>query len=166
MFMSKKYSCVVSVELFRPFLGVSLHKMGIWRQQLMASVNSLVRLAGIALESFARRRVAGTKNVEMRSSASTSTIDCLENKANLVVASLCTANCIPARVPFQIVLRGRMNLRSDNITSASGGGQSCFQTRRHCKQHTGKASRIIREMLEFQHTKHVGNSLVRRREKL
>lgn len=165
MSMSKKYSCVVSIGLFRLLLGVSLHKRGIWRQLLIASANSLVRFAGIALESFARRRVAGTKNVEMRSSASTSTIDCLENKANLVVASLCTANCIPARVPFQIILRGRTNLWSDNITSASGGGQSCFQTPRHCKQHTGKASRIIGETLEFQHTKPVRNSLVRQGEK-
>lgn len=151
--MSKKYSCVVSIGLFRFLLGVSLHKRGLWGQQVIANVNSLVKLTGIALESFSRRRVAGIKNMEMRSSASASTTDCLENKANLVVASLCTANCIPARVPFQFVLRGRMNLWSDNITNASGGGQSRFKTCRHWKQHMGKASRITREMLKFQHTK-------------
>lgn len=75
----------------------------------------------IALESFSRWRVAGVKNMVVRSSAYTSMIDCLENKANLVVVSLHTANCIPTKVPFEIILRRRMNLRSDSITGISVG---------------------------------------------
>lgn len=69
----------------------------------------------IALESYYRYRTADIKNRAVRGSAYTSTIDYLENKANRVVVSLCKANCIPARVPFQIILRDRTNLWSDNI---------------------------------------------------
>jgi len=39
----------------------------------------------IALESFSRWRVAGIKNTVVSSSAYTSMIDCLENKADIVV---------------------------------------------------------------------------------
>lgn len=89
----------------------------------------------IALESYIWYRAADIKNRAVRGSAYTSTIDCLENKANLVVVSLCKANCIPARVPFQIILRGRMNLWSDNITDISPSRQSCFNACRDWKQH-------------------------------
>lgn len=75
----------------------------------------------IALESFSRYSIAGIKNIAVRSSTYTSMTDCLENKANLVVGCFCTANCIPARVPFEIILRGRMNLWSDSITGISVG---------------------------------------------
>lgn len=93
----------------------------------------------IALESFYRYSAADIKNTAVRGSAYTSMIDCLENKANLVVVSLCKANCIPARVPFQIFLTGRMNLWSDNIIGISLNRQSCFNTCRHWKQHMWRA---------------------------
>lgn len=93
----------------------------------------------IALESFYRYRAADIKNRAVRGSVYTSRIDCLENKANLVVVSLCKANCIPPRVPFQIILRGRVNLWSDNITGISLSRQSCFNKCRHWKQHTWRA---------------------------
>lgn len=88
----------------------------------------------IVLESFYRYRAADKKNRAVRGSAFTSITDCLENKANLVVVSLYKANCIPARAPFQIILRGRMNLWSDSITGISLRMQSCFNTSSHWKQ--------------------------------